>query len=79
MILRYLEEARKFHRNAAVIKIQASMRGMICRLDYSDMKLAAEYIQKNVRKYLVRKNFTKVKNATIRLQKIIKKKIELEG
>ena len=75
VILRYLEEARKFHRNAAVIKIQASMRGMICRFDFSDMKLAAEDIQKNIRKYLVRKSFVEVRDAASRLQSIIKRKI----
>ena len=57
-ILKYLEGARKFHENAAAVKIQASVRGMLGRLDYLDMKMAAEYIQKNIRRYLVRKCFS---------------------
>ena len=29
-LLRYLDEAREYHRNVAAVNIQTSMRGMIC-------------------------------------------------
>ena len=66
-MMKYLEEAREFHQNTAARKIQASARAMLGRSDYLDMRYAAECIQTNIRGYVIRKCFIRMRDATIRL------------
>ena len=72
-ILKYLEGARKFHENAAAVKIQASVRGMLGRFDYMDMKYAAIAIQAGIRGHVTRKVVRREAEVIMKIQSGIRR------